>query len=114
MKIPQGFSKENEDRVCRLRKSLYGLKQASRNWYQKFTSALLDLGFWSSKADHSLFLYKDSDTFISILIYVDDVIIVGNNHTKIQEIKKCLHDRFSIKDLGELKYFLGIEVARTS
>uniref|UniRef100_A0A251TBB6 Putative ribonuclease H-like domain, Reverse transcriptase, RNA-dependent DNA polymerase n=1 Tax=Helianthus annuus TaxID=4232 RepID=A0A251TBB6_HELAN len=97
MKIPQGFSKDNENRVCRLRKTLYGLKQASRNWYQKFTNALLD-----------------EDTFISILIYVDDVIIVGNNFAKIQEIKNCLHDRFSIKDLGQLKYFLGIEVARTS
>ncbi|KAF5780569.1 putative RNA-directed DNA polymerase [Helianthus annuus] len=114
MKIPQGFSKDNENRVCRLRKTLYGLKQASRNWYQKFTNALLGLSFSSSRADHSLFLYKDEDTFISILIYVDDVIIVGNNFAKIQEIKNCLHDRFSIKDLGQLKYFLGIEVARTS
>ncbi|KAJ0533037.1 putative RNA-directed DNA polymerase [Helianthus annuus] len=114
MKIPQGFSKENENRVCRLRKSLYGLKQASRNWYQKFTSALLGLGFSTSMADHSLFLYNNKDIFVAILIYVDDVIMVGNNLAKIQEIKTCLHDQFSIKDLGPLKYFLGIEVARTS
>lgn len=114
MKIPQGFSKENETRVCRLRKSLYGLKQASRNWYQKFTTALLGLGFCSSKSDHSLFIYRKDGIFIASLIYVDDVIITGNDSKKIQEIKQSLHDQFSIKDLGELKYFIGIEVAKTS
>lgn len=113
LKIPQGFSKENETRVCRLRKSLYGLKQASRNWYQKFTTALLGLGFCSSKSDHSLFIYRKDGIFIASLIYVDDVIIMGNDSKKIQEIKQSLHDQFSIKDLGELKYFIGIEVAKT-
>ncbi|KAF5812650.1 putative RNA-directed DNA polymerase [Helianthus annuus] len=114
MKIPQGFLKENEDRVCRLRKSLYGLKQASRNWYQKFTNALIGLGFTTSRADHSLFLYNNNGVFLAILIYVDDVILVGNDMKKIEEIKDCLHSQFSIKDLGHLKYFLGIEVANTS
>nr|KAJ0215676.1 hypothetical protein LSAT_V11C300142910 [Lactuca sativa] len=113
MKIPQGFSKENETRVCRLRKSLYGLKQASRNWYQKFTTALLGLGFCSSKSDHSLFIYRKDGIFIASLIYVDNVIIMGNDSKKIQEIKQSLHDQFSIKDLSELKYFIGIEVAKT-
>ncbi|KAI3722512.1 hypothetical protein L2E82_33551 [Cichorium intybus] len=113
MKVPQGFSKEHDTRVCRLRKSLYGLKQASRNWYKKFTTALLDLHFRQSKSDHSLFTYKNGGTIIAILIYVDDVIVVGNNPNKIQEIKTCLHAKFSIKDLGSLKYFLGIEVAKT-
>ncbi|GKB45251.1 putative RNA-directed DNA polymerase [Tanacetum coccineum] len=84
MKIPQGFSNDNETRVCRLRKSLYGLKQASLNCIM-----------------------------VVVLIYVDDVIITGNNLTKIQETKKQLDDEFNIKDLGLLKYFLGIEVAKT-
>ena len=113
MKIPQGFSKENETRVCRLRKSLYGLKQASRNWYKKFTTVLLTLGFKGSKADHSLFIYKEKGVFVATLIYVDDVIIVGNDPVKIQHTKTHLNEKFSIKDLGVLKYFLGIEVART-
>lgn len=56
MKIPQGFAKEGETKVCTLKKSLYGIKQASRNGYQKFTNALLELSFDSSKADHSLFI----------------------------------------------------------
>ncbi|GJU50498.1 putative RNA-directed DNA polymerase [Tanacetum coccineum] len=113
MKVPQGFKKENDNRVCKLKKSLYGLKQASRNWYQKFTTSLIEIGFKQTGADHSLFTFKRRETFIAILIYVDDVIITGNNSGKIQEIKKFLHERFSIKDLGPLKFFLGIEVART-
>ncbi|XP_076893891.1 uncharacterized protein LOC143546021 [Bidens hawaiensis] len=113
MKVPQGFDKGKEKKVCRLRKSLYGLKQASRNWYQKFTSALLEMGFRQCKADHSLFIFNTKETFIAALIYVDDVIVVGNDVTKIKETKIFLNKRFSIKDLGPLKYFLGIEVTRT-
>ncbi|KAJ0913812.1 putative RNA-directed DNA polymerase [Helianthus annuus] len=114
MKVPQGFRKEGDNRVCKLNKSLYGLKQASRNWYQKFTTSLQSLGFKSSKADHSLFLFKKEGVFIAALIYVDDVIITGNDMKKIQEIKNFLDRMFSIKDLGPLKFFLGIEVARTT
>nr|GEZ22701.1 putative reverse transcriptase, RNA-dependent DNA polymerase, Gag-polypeptide of LTR copia-type [Tanacetum cinerariifolium] len=112
MKIPQGFSKEGETRVCRLRKSLYGLKQASRNWYHKFTTFLLSLNFKQSKADHSLFIYETTNTTVIALIYVDDV-ITGNCPNKIQEVKKQLDKEFSIKDLATLKYFLGIEVVKT-
>ena len=114
MKIPHGFAKEQETRVCRLRKSIYGLKQASRNWYHKFTDALIDLRFKQSKADHSLFIYRQKSIFVAALIYVDDVILVGNDMAKMQHTKVELDRRFSIKDLGDLKYFLGIEVARTS
>lgn len=114
MKIPQGFSQENETRVCRLQKSLYGLKQASRNWYHKFTTFLLNLNFRQSKADHSLFTYGKEESFIAILIYVDDVIIAGNDFQRIKDTKMQLNEAFSIKDLGPLKYFLGIEVAKTS
>ncbi|KAJ9558206.1 hypothetical protein OSB04_012820 [Centaurea solstitialis] len=113
MKIPEGFAKEGETRVCRLRKSLYGLRQASRNWYQKFTMALSSLGFTLTHADASLFIYEKGESYVATLIYVDDVIITGNNATKIQETKAYLDKKFSIKDLGSLKYFLGIELATT-
>nr|GEZ45992.1 putative reverse transcriptase, RNA-dependent DNA polymerase, Gag-polypeptide of LTR copia-type [Tanacetum cinerariifolium] len=113
MKIPQGFSREGETRVCHLRKSLYGLKQASHNWYHKFTTFLLSLNFKQSKADHSLFIYETTNTTVIALIYVDDVIITGNYPNKIQEVKKQLDKEFSIKDLGTLKYFLRIEVVKT-
>ncbi|GJU48848.1 putative RNA-directed DNA polymerase [Tanacetum coccineum] len=114
MKIPQGFSREGETKVCRLRKSLYGLKQGSRNWYHKFTKFLLSLHFKQSKADHSLFTYQVGGVYVAILIYVDDVIIVENNTKKIQQTKKELDKEFNIKNLGPLKYFLGIEVAKSS
>ncbi|KAJ0860142.1 putative RNA-directed DNA polymerase [Helianthus annuus] len=113
MKIPQGFCKNNETKVCKLQKSLYGLKQASRNWYHKFSIALIDIGFKQAKSDHSLFVYKKDDVHVTALIYVDDVIMAGNNLAKIQQVKAYLDQKFSIKDLGTLKYFLGIEVART-
>ncbi|KAM0024789.1 putative RNA-directed DNA polymerase [Helianthus debilis subsp. tardiflorus] len=114
MKIPQGFQSEAETLVCPLRKSIYGLKQASRNWYHKFTGALLEMGYKQSVADASLFIYKLETSHVAVLIYVDDVIIVGNDKNKIQATKTELHKRFTIKDLGALKYFLGIEVARTT
>ncbi|GKD50875.1 putative RNA-directed DNA polymerase [Tanacetum coccineum] len=114
MKIPQGFSKEGETRVCRLRKSIYGIKQASRNWYQKFTTALLNLGFRQCKADYSLFIFKQENSFVAVLLYVDDVIMVRNDKDKIYSTKNDLNKRFSIKDLGILKYFFSIEVTRTS
>ncbi|KAD5317239.1 hypothetical protein E3N88_17185 [Mikania micrantha] len=113
MKVPQGFSNKEETRVCRLQKSIYGLKQASRNWYYKFTSVLIELGYKQSVADSSLFTYKINKIHVAALIYVDDVIIVGNDIKKIEETKGELDKRFTIKDLGTLKYFLGIEVART-
>lgn len=66
MKIPQGFKKEGEARVWRLRKSLYGLRQASRNWYQKFTTALLKIKCKQSHADHSLFIYTLLTSLVSL------------------------------------------------
>ncbi|GJW56648.1 putative reverse transcriptase, RNA-dependent DNA polymerase, LTR copia-type gag-polypeptide [Tanacetum coccineum] len=114
MKIPQGFSTKDETRVCKLKRSIYGLKQASQNWYHKFTKSLIGLGYKQFKADHSLFIYKNGDTYVVALIYVDDVILVGNDNKWIERTKSHLDKEFSIKDLGPLKYFLGIEVAKTS
>ncbi|KAK9064838.1 hypothetical protein SSX86_016220 [Deinandra increscens subsp. villosa] len=113
MKIPQGFSKKDDTRVCRLRKSLYGLKQASRNWNKKSTAALVKFGFTWSREDYSLFTHQENGQFVDILIYVDGIIITGNHEEKIQQTKDYLNAQFRIKDLRLLKYFLGIEVART-
>ncbi|CAH9133803.1 unnamed protein product, partial [Cuscuta epithymum] len=113
MRIPQGFTKGGDTRVCKLHKSLYGLRQASRNWYHKFTQALTKIGFCQSQADHSLFIFRQNSITTFALIYVDDVILAGNDITHINEVKGYLDTAFSIKDLGKLKYFLGIEVARS-
>lgn len=84
-KIPQGFAKEGDTKVCLLRKSLYGLRQASRNWYNKFTKALLHIEFQHSRDDHSLFAFKKNNIYISALIYVDSVILLGNNAQQIEK-----------------------------
>ncbi|CAH9103443.1 unnamed protein product [Cuscuta europaea] len=114
MRLPQGFVRKGDTRVCKLQKSLYGLCQASRNWYHKFTHALVKVDFRQSKADHSLFIFQHDIINTFALIYVDDVILAGNNISHINTVKAYLDNKFSIKDLGKLKYFLGIEVARSS
>ncbi|XP_016647585.1 PREDICTED: uncharacterized mitochondrial protein AtMg00810-like [Prunus mume] len=113
MSPPPGLRRQGENLVCRLHKSLYGLKQASRQWFAKFTEAILAAGFIQSKADYSLFTRKDGKSFTALLIYVDDILITGNDIDAINSLKSFLHTHFRIKDLGDLKYFLGIEVSRS-
>ena len=114
MIIPPGVSHSNPNQVCKLNKSLYGLKQASRKWYEKLTSLLLLNGYKQASSDHSLFLKTTSSSFTILLVYVDDVILDGNSLEEFTSIKQILHNTFQIKDLGILKYFLGIEVAHSS
>lgn len=111
MRVPQGFERKGENRVCKLLKSIYGLKQASRNWFAKLTQFLIRYGFVQSLADYSLFTYNNGKVFIGILVYVDDMIIVSNHNEESKKFKASLDKNFGIKDLGRLKYFLGIEVA---
>lgn len=114
MQLPPGY-KESENRavVCRLQKSLYGLKQASRQWFAKLSNKLLDAGYRQSKADYSLFTKVVNNSFTVILVYVDDIIIAGDDTIEIQKLKERLQSNFKVRDLGNLKFFLGIEVART-
>ncbi|KAM6560886.1 hypothetical protein CsatA_030125 [Cannabis sativa] len=116
MSIPQGYRPKGElppNAVCKLQKSLYGLKQASRQWFAKFSSALADEGFHHSATDHSLFIKHFNGNFIFLLVYVDDVILASNNLVELEAFKARLHIRFQLKDLGNLRYFLGLEVARS-
>ncbi|GJS77671.1 putative RNA-directed DNA polymerase [Tanacetum coccineum] len=108
-----GFGKQDDNRVANSEVLVRPKQGFKNNWYQKFTHSLLDVGFKQSHADHSLFIFKEKDAFVAALIYVDDVVLVGNDPHKIQATKGFLDKRFSIKDLGPLKYFLGIEVAKT-
>ncbi|XP_042952178.1 uncharacterized mitochondrial protein AtMg00810-like [Carya illinoinensis] len=113
MQLPLGFASPNDPRVCKLKKSLYGLKQASRQWFSKLSTSLIQFGFSQGKSDSSLFIKQTANSFMVLLIYVDDVILASDSLEQIAIVKKYLHDSFTIKDLGELKYFLGIEVARS-
>jgi hypothetical protein len=110
---PPGYCRQGENVVCRLHKSLYGLKQASRSWFQRFSCAIQEIGFQQSKADYSLFTQVRGASITVVLLYVDDMVITGNDETAINDLKKFLNSCFKIKDLGMLKYFLGIEVARS-
>ncbi|KAG8494583.1 hypothetical protein CXB51_012012 [Gossypium anomalum] len=112
MELPAGFCSQ-EGTVCRLQKSLYGLKQASRQWNLKLTQALVSAGFQQSKFDYSLFTKRQGGKVVLLLIYVDDLVITGNDEFLIKELKGILNQNFKMKDLGELKYFLGLEILRS-
>nr|KYP60469.1 Copia protein [Cajanus cajan]KYP68076.1 Copia protein [Cajanus cajan] len=106
-----GFNSTISGNVCRLSKSLYGLRPTPRNWFAKLSTTLKEIGFQQSYVDYSLFSYLKGDVSIHVLIYVDDLIITGSSSLAIRKFKEQLGERFHMKNLGILKYFLGIEVA---
>lgn len=95
------------------KKALYGLKQAPRAWFQRLSNFLTHLGFSCSRADTSLFIFKRESCILYLLVYVDDIILTGNNTDIISKFISRLNNEFSIKDLGQLNYFLGLEVTYT-
>lgn len=97
--------------VCHLNKAIYGLKQAPREWYTELHTFLLSLGFKNSLADTSLFVLQTRTKFVYLLVYVDDILVTGNNKSDILQL---LADRFSVKYPKDLNYFLGLEAHRTS
>ncbi|KAJ9553824.1 hypothetical protein OSB04_017869 [Centaurea solstitialis] len=99
-------------RVCKLRKSLYGLKQSPRAWFGRFNAVVTEFGLRRSAYDHSVFFASSSSGCILLVVYVDDIVITGSDETGIMKLKDFLASQFQTKDLGPLKYFLGIEVSR--
>ena len=114
MEQPEGFEvKGNEHLVCKLKKSLYGLKQAPRQWYTKFDSFMEGHGYSKTSSDHCVYVKKFSDgDFIILLLYVDDMLIVGHDTKKIESLKKDLNRSFAMKDLGPAKKILGMSITR--
>ena len=96
--------------VCKLQKAIYGLKQAPRAWFSCLSTKLLELGFHGSRSDSSLFIYKTKSLTIYILIYVDDIIITSSQPVAIDDLLHSLTAEFTVKDLGTLNFFLGVEV----
>lgn len=109
----KGYTGAKAGQVCRLVKSLYGLKQASREWNMEFCKQLFDHGFVQSSNDHCLFTKGAGVSFLCILVYVDDILVTSPSQSLIDEFKQFLHHKFTIKDLGPAKFFLGIEIARS-
>ena len=112
--VPKGVDPPKPGQVCKLRKSFYGLRQASRQWYEKLSTVLTSSSYTQSQSDFSLST-KQSATgaFTTILVYVDDMILTRNDSQEIALVKSQLYHLFKIKDLGQLKFFLGLEVARS-
>ncbi|XP_014503393.1 uncharacterized protein LOC106763744 [Vigna radiata var. radiata] len=112
MSLPLGLHSTSPNQVCKLQRSIYGLKQASRQWFARLSSFLMQYGYQQSQSDHSLFLKFSGSSTRTFLVYIDDVVLAGNNIFEISHITQLLDITFKIKDLGNLKYFLGQEVAR--
>ena len=113
MHQPEGFiDKQKPDHVCRLNKALYGLKQAPRAWFDRLRLTLQSWGFKNSKCDSSFFFLVSNNQITLVLIYVDDIIVTGSNAVSLQSFVEKLHKLFSLKDMGALHLFLGIEVKR--
>ena len=100
--------------VCRLRRSLYDLKQAPRAWFERFASVVTAAGFLPSDHDPALFVHTSPRGRTLLLLYVDDMIIIGEDSDYIPFVKARLRDQFLMYDLGPLCYFLGIEVSSAS
>lgn len=115
MSQPPGFVDHNyPNYVCKLRKALYGLKQAPRAWFDRFSDFLLAYGFFCSTSDSSMFVYHHHGSTLILLLHVDDIVLTGDNNALLDNLVCTLGKTFSMKDLGPLHYFLGIEVTATS
>lgn len=115
MKQPEGFAVSSGPvpLVCKLKKSLYGLKQSPRAWYQKMDQVLLELGFHRSEADHCIYSHKDDKGVrMYIGLYVDDLFLLSSSLDRLTMLKRDLGLRFDMKDLGEAQYILGFQIVR--
>jgi len=108
---PTGFvDADHPDHVCLLIKSLYGLKQAPRAWFQRLGGHLRGMGFIASGSDSSLFIYAHGGHLAYLLVYVDDIILTASSTELLRRVVEQLRQAFAIKDLGALKFFLGVQV----
>ncbi|KAL5761263.1 hypothetical protein ACOSQ2_020101 [Xanthoceras sorbifolium] len=113
MRQPEGFKEAGkENLVCRLKKSLYGLKQAPRQWYKKFDSFMSSSGFTRCQADHCCYIKRFDNSFIILLLYVDDMLVAGSDMQEIMNLKRELSKQFAMKDLGAAKQILGMRIKR--
>jgi transposase InsO family protein len=113
MQQPPGFAAAGqEDLVCKLNRSLYGLKQAGRSWYKKIDSALVGLDFFAFPADNCIYVQRTDEDTVYLLLYVDDLLLACRSLSKLTAVKEQLSSLFSMKDMGEAQYILGLQITR--
>ena len=113
MAQPKGFVVEGKERMgCRLKKSIYGLKQTSRQWYLKFDETIRKFGFKENDEDNCIYANFKSGKFIFLILYVDDILLASSDVGLLLETKKFLSSNFDMKDLGEASFVLEIEIHR--
>ena len=113
MDQPIGFvTKGQEQKVCKLKRSIYGLKQSSRQWYLRFHRAVLTNGFTMIEEDHCVYVKRSKGSFIILSLYVDDILLAGNDMEMIIATKGWLSSNFEMKDMGEADYILGVKILR--
>ena len=106
-----GFIKEGKEyMVCKLKKSIYELKQASKQWYLKFSDTITSFGFKENIVDRCIYLKVSGSKFIFLILYVDDILLATNDVGLLSETKKFLSNSFEMKDMGEAYYVIGIEI----
>lgn len=108
---PEGFKEDvSKHLVCKLKRSIYGLKQASRQWYLKFDDVISSFGFVENKVDRCIYLKVSGSKYIFLILYVDDILLASNCLGLLHDTKQLLSRHFDMKDLGEASLVLGIEV----
>uniref|UniRef100_A0AAV1TB59 Reverse transcriptase Ty1/copia-type domain-containing protein n=1 Tax=Peronospora matthiolae TaxID=2874970 RepID=A0AAV1TB59_9STRA len=111
MDQPDGYLDATQpDYVCKLKRSLYGLKQSPRMWNQTIDGFMIKMGFKKCESDHCIYIKRDDQDMILVVLYVDDLILVSSNNELLKSTKMALSKRFEMTDLGELDYFLGMEI----
>ena len=110
-KQPTGYVAKGEHKVCRLKKVIYGLKQSTRAWFEKFSITISGIDFHRYHSDHSVFVRRTKSGVVVLTVYVDDILLTCSDSAGLLETKEYLKRHFVTKDMGRPKYFLGIEVA---
>lgn len=114
MDIPPGFENNFESNACKLEKSLYGLKQSTRARFEKFTHSMKKMDYIQDQVDHTLSTkFSPNGKFVALIIYVNDIVFTGGDIDEMARVKEKLAANFEIKDLRSLRYFLGMEDARS-
>ena len=112
MTQPEGFESKDKTRVCKLKISIYGLKQASRSWNIRFDETIKEFDFIKNPDEPCVYKKEVKENVVFLILYVDDMLLIGNDKPTLKEVKDWLSKKFSMKDLGDATYILGIRIYR--